>query len=60
VPIGKVSFENDALTANYQAVHDEIMRAKPAASKGRYIKSITASSTMGPGVRINPEVKIAR
>ena len=60
VPIGKTSFEVDALTANYQAVHDEITRAKPPASKGKYIKSITASSTMGPGVKINPEVKAPR
>jgi large subunit ribosomal protein L1 len=60
VPIGKASFDVDALTANYQAVHDEILRAKPAASKGRYIKSITTSSTMGPGVKINPEVKVPR
>jgi large subunit ribosomal protein L1 len=60
VPIGKASFAVDALTSNYQAVHDEILRAKPAASKGRYIKSITASSTMGPGVKINPEVKVPR
>jgi large subunit ribosomal protein L1 len=59
VPIGKASFDLEALNANYQAVHDEIVRAKPAASKGRYIKSITASSTMGPGVRINPEAKAA-
>ena len=57
VPIGKVSFDVDALTANYQAVHDEIMRAKPSAAKGKYVKAITASSTMGPGVRINPEAK---
>jgi len=60
VPIGKVSFEPAALLANYQAVHDEIARAKPAASKGKYIKSITTSSTMGPGVKINPEVKAVR
>src|SRR5882724_1852909 len=46
VPIGKASFSIDDLTKNYDAVHDEIMRAKPAAAKGRYIKSITASSTM--------------
>jgi large subunit ribosomal protein L1 len=59
VPIGKASFDVEALTKNYDAVHDEIMRAKPAAAKGRYIKSITASSTMGPGVRINPETKAA-
>jgi large subunit ribosomal protein L1 len=60
VPIGKASFDITALNANYQAVHDEIMRAKPAASKGRYIKSITTSSTMGPGVKINPETRVAR
>jgi large subunit ribosomal protein L1 len=54
VPIGKVSFDLDALLANFQAVLDEIMRAKPAAAKGRYIRSITASSTMGPSVRIDP------
>jgi large subunit ribosomal protein L1 len=56
VPIGKVSFERDALLENFQAVLDEILRTKPAASKGRYIKSITTSSTMGPGIRIDPAV----
>jgi large subunit ribosomal protein L1 len=56
VPIGKVSFERDALLANFQAVLDEILRNKPAASKGRYTKSITTSSTMGPGIRIDPAV----
>jgi large subunit ribosomal protein L1 len=56
VPIGKVSFERDALLANFQAVLDEILRNKPAASKGRYVKSITTSSTMGPGIRIDPAV----
>jgi large subunit ribosomal protein L1 len=54
VPIGKVSFDTDALAANYQAVLDEVNRAKPAASKGRYLKSVSTSSTMGPGVRIDP------
>ena len=54
VPLGKVSFEADALVANYQAVMDEIMRAKPAAAKGRYLKAVSVSSTMGPGVRIDP------
>ena len=56
VPIGKVSFERDALLATFQAVLDEILRNKPAASKGRYVKSITTSSTMGPGIRIDPAV----
>jgi len=54
VPIGKVSFDTDALAANYQAVLDEVNRAKPAAAKGRYLKSVSTSSTMGPGVRIDP------
>jgi large subunit ribosomal protein L1 len=58
VPIGKVSFDRDALLANFQAVLDEILRTKPAASKGRYIKSITTSSTMGPGIRIDPTVAV--
>jgi len=54
VPIGKVSFDPDARLANFQAVLDEIVRAKPAAAKGRYIRSVTVSSTMGPSVRIDP------
>jgi large subunit ribosomal protein L1 len=56
VPIGKASFEANALVDNYNAVVDEIMRAKPAAAKGRYLKSVAASSTMGPGVRVDPSV----
>jgi large subunit ribosomal protein L1 len=56
VPIGKASFDAAALSANYQAVLDEILRAKPASAKGRYLKSIAASSTMGPGVRIDPTI----
>jgi len=54
VPIGKVSFERAALLANFQAVLDELLRNKPAAAKGRYIKSTSVSSTMGPGIRIDP------
>jgi large subunit ribosomal protein L1 len=54
VPIGKASFEADALVANFGAVLDEILRAKPAAAKGRYVQSITTSSTMGPSVRVDP------
>ena len=56
VPIGKVSFDTDALLDNYQAVFDELMRAKPAAAKGRYIKAASAASTMGPGVKIDPAI----
>ncbi len=54
VPIGKVSFERAALLDNYRAVLDELIRAKPAAAKGRYLRSLTLSSTMGPGVKIDP------
>ncbi len=57
VPIGKVSFPVESLVTNYGAVLDEIQRAKPPSAKGRYLKGITTSSTMGPGVKINPEVK---
>jgi large subunit ribosomal protein L1 len=53
VPIGKKSFEGDALVANYGAVLEEILRVKPSAAKGRYLKSITMASTMGPGVKID-------
>ena len=54
VPIGKASFERAALLDNFRAVLDELIRAKPAAAKGRYMRSLTLSSTMGPGVRIDP------
>jgi large subunit ribosomal protein L1 len=57
VPIGKVSFDVDALTQNFGAVLDEIQRAKPAAAKGRYLKGVTVSSTMGPGVKITTETR---
>jgi large subunit ribosomal protein L1 len=53
VPIGKVSFDIDALRANFTAVLDEVQRAKPASAKGRYIKKISLSPTMGPSVRID-------
>ena len=52
--IGKASFDERALLENYAAVIEEIMRAKPAAAKGRYILSSTLTSTMGPGVRVDP------
>jgi large subunit ribosomal protein L1 len=51
--IGKKSFSEDDLAENYATVIDEIIRAKPAASKGRYLRGITLSSTMGPGIRID-------
>ncbi len=53
-PIGKASFPTEKLTENFYALMDALIRAKPAAAKGTYIKSVTVSSTMGPGVRVNP------
>ena len=52
--IGKRSFDEQSLIENYLAVVDEILRAKPAGAKGRYIRSVTISTTMGPGIRIDP------
>jgi large subunit ribosomal protein L1 len=52
-PIGKTSFASDNLLANARALFDSVMRAKPAAAKGKYLKSVTVSSTMGPGVHID-------
>jgi large subunit ribosomal protein L1 len=52
--IGKRSFDEAKLVQNYLAIVDEILRAKPAAAKGRYIRSVTISTTMGPGIRIDP------
>jgi len=54
MPIGKLSFSRDALIENYQAGLDELVRVKPPAAKGRYIKAVTLSPTMGPGVRLDP------
>jgi large subunit ribosomal protein L1 len=55
VPIGKVSFDQRALAENFQTVLEEVRRSKPASSKGRYIKRVTVSSTMGPGVPVAAE-----
>ena len=52
--IGKVSFAPEDLNANLAAVMDELARAKPAGAKGRYVRKMVVSSTMGPGVRIDP------
>ena len=54
VVIGKKSFTPEALAENYGALLDEILRAKPSGAKGRYIKSITISTTMGPGIKVDP------
>jgi large subunit ribosomal protein L1 len=52
--IGKIEFEERALLENYAALIDEIHRARPAAAKGRYLKTVTLTTTMGPGVRVDP------
>jgi large subunit ribosomal protein L1 len=54
LPIGKIQFEERALLENYAALIDEIVRARPAAAKGRYLRTITLTTTMGPGVRVDP------
>jgi len=55
VPIGKVSFGPEKLKQNYSALVDAIVKAKPAAAKGQYIRSATVATTMGPGVKLNPQ-----
>jgi large subunit ribosomal protein L1 len=54
VLVGRASFDAAALEANFQAVIDELVKVKPSAAKGRYLRKITVSSTMGPGVRVDP------
>jgi large subunit ribosomal protein L1 len=54
LPIGKASFDAGALAANYAALIDEVTRAKPASAKGRYIHTVTLATTMGPGIRVDP------
>lgn len=53
-PIGKVSFDEARLLENFRTLMDALIRARPAAAKGQYLRSITISSTMGPGIKINP------
>lgn len=53
VPVGKASFSEEALAENYKALMDAIMKAKPSALKGQYLKSITLATTMGPGVKVS-------
>lgn len=56
VPMGKCSFETEKLAENYGALLTELLRVKPSTSKGRYVKSVVVSSTMGPGVKIDPQI----
>jgi large subunit ribosomal protein L1 len=54
VPVGKVSFDDNALRDNFAALMEAIVRAKPAAAKGTYVRTVTLAATMGPGVRVDP------
>ena len=54
VPVGKVSFGQEKLQDNFSTLMSAIIKAKPAAAKGQYLRSISVSSTMGPGVKVNP------
>lgn len=53
-PVGKVSFDQDKLEENFQTLVEAIIKAKPPGAKGQYIRTVTVSSTMGPGIRLNP------
>lgn len=55
VPIGKVSFGMDKLMENFNTIMEAIIKAKPAAAKGKYLRNVVVSSTMGPGIKINPQ-----
>jgi large subunit ribosomal protein L1 len=53
-PIGKVSFGQEKLEENFKTIMDAIIKAKPSAAKGQYLKNVSICSTMGPGIRVNP------
>ena len=57
MPLGKKSVSDEQLVENYAALYTEILRVKPASAKGKYVKSISVSSTMGPGVKVDPAVQ---
>ena len=54
VPIGKVSFEDSKLVENFAAINETLLKVKPAAAKGTYMKNVTVTSTMGPGIKVDP------
>ena len=60
VPLGKVSFDEEKLLANYTTLIETLIKAKPAAAKGQYMKNVAISTTMGPGIRINPQKPLGK
>lgn len=59
VPIGKASFSAEQLLGNFRMIMETLVKARPAAAKGQYIRSVTVSSTMGPGIKISPQQAVA-
>ncbi|KAB7704596.1 50S ribosomal protein L1 [Bacillus aerolatus] len=59
VPIGKVSFDNEKLVENFNAIFETMLKAKPSAAKGTYMKNVTITSTMGPGIKVDPSSVVA-
>jgi large subunit ribosomal protein L1 len=55
VPVGKASFEEAKIADNFKALLDAVVKARPAAAKGQYLRSVTITSTMGPGIKLNPQ-----
>lgn len=60
VPIGKISFDEEKLVENYLALVERLIKVKPAASKGQYMRSVAIATTMGPGIRINPQKPLGK
>jgi large subunit ribosomal protein L1 len=58
VPVGKVSFDNEKLVENFTAIFDTMMKVKPSAAKGVYMKNVSVTSTMGPGVKVDPSTAV--
>jgi large subunit ribosomal protein L1 len=60
VPIGKVSFEDEKLVENFNTIFETMMKVKPSAAKGTYMKNVAVSTTMGPGVKVDPSTAVAK
>jgi large subunit ribosomal protein L1 len=60
VPVGKVSFDNEKLIENFTTMYDTILKAKPSAAKGTYVKNVSVTSTMGPGIKVDPSTFVVK